>query len=53
MHINQGKFRQNGNCGYVLKPKFMLQGEFNPSEIKDLEIHGVQPITLNISVWLS
>ena len=22
MEINNGKFRQNGNCGYVLKPRF-------------------------------
>ena len=23
MNINQGKFRQNGNCGYVLKPNIL------------------------------
>ena len=23
MHLNQGKFRQNGGCGYILPPKFM------------------------------
>lgn len=23
MFLNQGKFRQNGGCGYVLKPKAM------------------------------
>ena len=23
MYLNQGKFRQNGGCGYVLKPKVM------------------------------
>jgi hypothetical protein len=23
MNINQGKFRQNGNCGYVLKPELL------------------------------
>ena len=23
MFLNQGKFRQNGGCGYVLKPKVM------------------------------
>ena len=24
MFLNQGKFRQNGGCGYVLKPKVMI-----------------------------
>ena len=23
MYLNQGKFQQNGGCGYILKPKFM------------------------------
>lgn len=23
MHLNQGRFRQNGGCGYVLKPEVM------------------------------
>ena len=23
MHLNQGFFRQNGGCGYVLKPEVM------------------------------
>ena len=23
MHLNQGRFRQNGGCGYVLKPFIM------------------------------
>ena len=23
MYLNQGKFRQNGGCGYILKPKVM------------------------------
>jgi hypothetical protein len=28
----QGKFRQNGNCGYVLKPEFMCRDDsaFDP-----------------------
>ena len=23
MHLNQGRFRQNGGCGYVLKPEIL------------------------------
>ena len=28
MYLNQGKFRQNGGCGYILKPEIMR----NPNE---------------------
>jgi phosphatidylinositol phospholipase C gamma-1 len=27
MQLNQGKFRQNGRCGYVLRPEFMFLDE--------------------------
>ena len=26
MQINQAWFKQNGGCGYVLKPDFMVEG---------------------------
>jgi len=32
MQILMGKFRDNGGCGYVLKPEFMLSDDFDPSE---------------------
>ena len=35
MYLNQGKFRQNGGCGYVLKPKVM----------RDHEEKGISPIS--------
>lgn len=25
MELNVGKFLDNGNCGFVLKPKYMIQ----------------------------
>ena len=32
MQINEGKFLQNGKCGYVLKPSFMLKNsDYTPS----------------------
>ena len=33
MHINEGRFRQNGHCGFVLKPDVYLDPEieFNPA----------------------
>lgn len=29
MQINQAKFRDNGACGYILKPQFMLDEQFD------------------------
>uniref|UniRef100_F7CZJ3 Phosphoinositide phospholipase C n=1 Tax=Ornithorhynchus anatinus TaxID=9258 RepID=F7CZJ3_ORNAN len=31
LQLNRAKFNANGNCGYVLKPKCMCQGIFNPN----------------------
>ena len=33
MQINDAKFLQNGKCGYVLKPNFMLRDDYNPCSI--------------------
>ncbi|CAB3376592.1 Hypothetical predicted protein [Cloeon dipterum] len=30
MQLNQAKFRANGNCGYLLKPEFMVRDEYDP-----------------------
>ncbi|XP_050360747.1 1-phosphatidylinositol 4,5-bisphosphate phosphodiesterase gamma-1 isoform X1 [Nymphalis io] len=30
MQVNMGKFKENGNCGYVLKPDFMFDEAYNP-----------------------
>uniref|UniRef100_W5L4B0 Phosphoinositide phospholipase C n=1 Tax=Astyanax mexicanus TaxID=7994 RepID=W5L4B0_ASTMX len=30
LQLNRAKFYTNGNCGYVLKPKCMCEGPFNP-----------------------
>ncbi len=34
MWYNEAKFRDNGNCGYVLKPSFLINEPvtFNPYE---------------------
>ncbi|XP_039223738.1 1-phosphatidylinositol 4,5-bisphosphate phosphodiesterase eta-2 isoform X2 [Crotalus tigris] len=31
LQLNRAKFGANGNCGYVLKPRCMCQGIFNPN----------------------
>ncbi|XP_015260383.1 PREDICTED: 1-phosphatidylinositol 4,5-bisphosphate phosphodiesterase delta-1-like isoform X1 [Cyprinodon variegatus] len=35
MHLNQGRFLQNGFCGYILKPEFQrsLSSQFNPNSL--------------------
>ncbi|XP_075997478.1 1-phosphatidylinositol 4,5-bisphosphate phosphodiesterase eta-2 [Genypterus blacodes] len=30
LELNRAKFSSNGNCGYILKPKCMSKGAFNP-----------------------
>lgn len=32
MQLNQAKFRDNGQCGYILKPKFMQTDGFDPND---------------------
>ncbi|KAJ7405243.1 1-phosphatidylinositol 4,5-bisphosphate phosphodiesterase delta-3 [Willisornis vidua] len=50
MDLCDGLFRQNGHCGYVLKPPFMRDEEtlFNPSDPSSRE--GLGPVTLTIQV---
>ncbi|KAM4613745.1 1-phosphatidylinositol 4,5-bisphosphate phosphodiesterase eta-2 [Polymixia lowei] len=31
LELNRAKFSSNGNCGYILKPKCMCKGAFNPT----------------------
>ncbi|EDQ84931.1 uncharacterized protein MONBRDRAFT_34469 [Monosiga brevicollis MX1] len=39
MHLNQGRFADNGGCGYVLKPEFLRSTEtkFNPNDVGTLD----------------
>lgn len=37
MQINMGKFKENGGCGYVLKPDFMFDEGYNPYVKKSIE----------------
>jgi hypothetical protein len=42
MFVNLGKFQDNGGVGYILKPKFLREGTFDPSQklkvVKHLEV---------------
>lgn len=55
MHLNQGFFRRNGGCGYILKPAVMRRecsgGAYAPFNPKMQTPHpDVQPIDLEIEV---
>lgn len=48
MQLNQAKFRENGNCGYLLKPDFMFRHDFNPYEKSSL--YGVDSMKVNLKI---
>ena len=39
MHLNDSKFRENGECGYVLKPQYMLLPGVLPAPPCSLKVH--------------
>uniref|UniRef100_A0A3B3ZAQ0 Phosphoinositide phospholipase C n=1 Tax=Periophthalmus magnuspinnatus TaxID=409849 RepID=A0A3B3ZAQ0_9GOBI len=50
MDLNQGRFLQNGRCGYVLKPSFMCSSssEFNPENTGGGPGHVPTQLTIRI-----
>ncbi|KAK9878390.1 hypothetical protein WA026_021698 [Henosepilachna vigintioctopunctata] len=48
MQLNQAKFRDNGACGYLLKPECMLRSDFDPFDKTTLV--GVEPLKVTIKV---
>jgi phosphatidylinositol phospholipase C gamma-1 len=48
MQLNQAKFRENGNCGFLLRPQFMFRDDFDPCDKNTLV--GVEPLTISIRV---
>ncbi|XP_013179186.1 PREDICTED: 1-phosphatidylinositol 4,5-bisphosphate phosphodiesterase gamma-1 isoform X2 [Papilio xuthus] len=49
MQINMGKFKENGGCGYVLKPDFMFDERYTPQDRKCVE-RKVKPVTVMLRV---
>ncbi|XP_053401760.1 1-phosphatidylinositol 4,5-bisphosphate phosphodiesterase gamma-1-like isoform X4 [Mercenaria mercenaria] len=47
MQLNQGRFLQNGMCGFVLQPDCMRAEDFSPFDKKSLR---VDPLTISVSV---
>ena len=50
MQLNQGKFLDNGGCGYVLKPDFMFTEPPNEFDVYDRENSNLRPVSLSIRV---
>ena len=48
MQLNDGRFMQNGRCGYILQPECMRHLEFDPFNKKTFV--GVEPITVTLTV---
>ncbi|KAG7210373.1 hypothetical protein KM043_011907 [Ampulex compressa] len=48
MQLNQAKFKENGNCGYILKPEFMFKDDFNPYDKNCL--YGVESLKINLKI---
>lgn len=51
MQLNNAKFRQHGNCGYVLRPDFMFADDYDPSSLSSLG--SSEPLTFHLKVCLS
>ncbi|KAI5640351.1 phosphatidylinositol-specific phospholipase c, Y domain-containing protein [Phthorimaea operculella] len=49
MQINVGKFRENGGCGYILKPEYMFEEGYNPYDKRSIE-KKVAPWTVKLRV---
>ncbi|XP_029428290.1 1-phosphatidylinositol 4,5-bisphosphate phosphodiesterase delta-3 [Rhinatrema bivittatum] len=50
MDLNQGRFQENGNCGYILKPPFMrdINTKFNPEYPSRGSSHDVKTLSVKV-----
>ncbi|XP_022652107.1 1-phosphatidylinositol 4,5-bisphosphate phosphodiesterase gamma-1-like isoform X2 [Varroa jacobsoni] len=49
MQLNEARFIQNGRCGYVLRPEYMFQDNFDPYDRKSLPAN-VKACVLSIRI---
>lgn len=47
MQLLMGKFRDNGGCGYILKPKLMLSDDYDPN---DPTCEGLEQVLVTLRV---
>jgi phosphatidylinositol phospholipase C, gamma-1 len=50
MQLNQSKFRENGNCGYLLKPDFMFNEDFDPYKKACMASNTFLTVTLKVRI---
>ncbi|CAL8143151.1 unnamed protein product [Orchesella dallaii] len=50
LQLNHGKFQDNGGCGYILKPDYLLLKDFNPNAMLDYIRIGNPKINFTITV---
>ncbi|XP_068228881.1 1-phosphatidylinositol 4,5-bisphosphate phosphodiesterase gamma-1 isoform X1 [Palaemon carinicauda] len=48
MQINEGRFLQNGKCGYILRPDFQNNEDYDPADVDALR--NPVPLHLNIKI---
>lgn len=53
MLVNHGMFMQNGSCGYVLKPEYMLDSSKSPTPPITLRVHVISGQQLPTPAGLS
>nr|XP_022335650.1 1-phosphatidylinositol 4,5-bisphosphate phosphodiesterase gamma-1-like isoform X2 [Crassostrea virginica] len=49
MQLNEGRFLNNGKCGYVLQPDIMRRPEFDPCNKQSIK-KDVDPLTLSVKI---
>jgi len=50
MQINQGRFLDNGGCGYILRPDYMFSDTYNPANPSTLAQNNVTPLEFDIKI---
>lgn len=50
MQVYHGRFRDNGRCGYVLRPDVMFRKNFDPTKVGELAKNDILPLHLKIDV---
>lgn len=51
MQLNQGKFMANGQCGYVLKPSYMIDEMFSPDTAEIVSTSCPIILTIHVSIY--
>ncbi|ROT84767.1 putative 1-phosphatidylinositol 4,5-bisphosphate phosphodiesterase gamma-1 isoform X1 [Penaeus vannamei] len=49
MQLNEGRFMQNGKCGYILRPEFQNNPDYDPGN--PLTLPNPRPLNLSIKIF--